>query len=249
MATVVLFSLGGAPGVTTLALAVAAAWPKPVPTVMVEADAAGGDIAAWRRLPVSPGLVELAAAARTDAPFADGAAAPVVLGCSQVLAGGQRVCVAPLLTDSAAGAVRLLAGHPAVLRADGVVTVVDAGRVAPRTPAASLVASADTALLVVGDDLAQLKRAQGSLPALREAVAHLGLVITGTATAAGQVHEALGVPVLQRVPADARSAAFLRGHAQPPRPYRRPLMRSARHLAERLAHTTPLTPAEKAGAR
>src|SRR5690625_996048 len=187
MPTVVLFSLGGAPGVTTLALAVAAAWPAPVPTVMVEADAAGGDVAAWRRLPVSPGLVELAAAARTDTSFADGDTAPVVLGCSQALAGGQRVCAAPPLTDNAAGAVHLLAAHPSVLRVDGVVTVVDAGRVAPRTPAANLVASADTALLVVGDDLAQLKRAQASLPALRQAVEHLGLVITGTSTAAGQV--------------------------------------------------------------
>lgn len=238
---IVVFSLGGAPGVTTIALGVAAAWPEPVPTVVVEADASGGDVAAWRRLPTSPGVVELAAAART------GAAAAPALSFTQVLAGGQRVCVAPVGADTAAGAVDLLARHPAVLSAPGAVTVVDAGRLAPRSPAARLAAWADTALLVVGDDLAQLKRAQTTLPALREGLGRLGLVVTGTGTSDGQIYEALGVPVLQRLPTDVRSAAFLRGQAGLTRAGRRPLLRGLGRLAQALTTTVnPARPVEVA---
>ncbi|GAA4896068.1 hypothetical protein [Streptomonospora salina] len=237
MPLIVVFSLGGAPGVTTASLALAAAWPEPVPSVLVEADASGGDLAAWRRMPTAPGVAELAATARTDE-SAIAAAAPV-LGCAQVLAGGQRVCLAPATADRAAGAIDLLARHPEVLRAPGAVGVVDAGRLAPRSPAAHLAAAADVALLVVADDLAQLKRAQAALPALRTGVEKLGLVVTGARTSDAQVQEELGTPVLQRIPTDPRSAAFLRGESSPARPHRRPLLRSAHRLADELASTAP----------
>src|SRR5699024_5236667 len=62
--TVALFSLGGAPGVTVAALAMAAVWPAPSGAALIEADASGGDIAAWQRLQPSPGITDLAAAVR-----------------------------------------------------------------------------------------------------------------------------------------------------------------------------------------
>ena len=61
-------SVKGAPGVTTTALALAAAWPAAVDggvrPVVVEADAAGGDVAARLGLPHAPGLLDVAVAAR-----------------------------------------------------------------------------------------------------------------------------------------------------------------------------------------
>src|SRR5580765_2238408 len=59
----------GSPGVTTTALAVAAASPQPC--IVVEADLAGGDLGIRIRtdagtLPEAPTVLSLAAAARTD---------------------------------------------------------------------------------------------------------------------------------------------------------------------------------------
>ena len=55
-------SVKGSPGVTTVALALASWWPRPV--VVLEADPAGGDLAVRLGLPEDPGLVGLAAALR-----------------------------------------------------------------------------------------------------------------------------------------------------------------------------------------
>lgn len=68
MTVVALCSAKHSPGSTTLALALACAATEvdePLPLV-VEADPAGGDLAAHLGLPVSPGLVGLAAAFRHE---------------------------------------------------------------------------------------------------------------------------------------------------------------------------------------
>ena len=51
-------------GVTTLALSLAATWPAEQRMLLVEADPAGGTLAASARWPSEPSLVSLAAAAR-----------------------------------------------------------------------------------------------------------------------------------------------------------------------------------------
>ncbi|MBB5429925.1 hypothetical protein [Nocardiopsis composta] len=233
MRTIALFSLSGAPGVTTLALAVAAAWPTVQRAVLVEADASGGDVASWRHLPASPGLVELAAAARAPEP-ADGA----LQGCVQVLPGGVGVCPAPASADRAAGAVNLLARRPAVLAPpEEAVAVVDVGRLAPRSAAAHLAAAADAAVLVVADDTAQLKRARDALPGLRAGIGRLGLAVVGGTNPRAQIVEALEAPVWARIPTDPRSAAFLRGEGGARRAGRRPLLAGARRLAQALTAT------------
>jgi len=232
--TIVLFSLSGAPGVSTLALAVAAAWPTQERAVLVEADASGGDVAAWRHLPASPGLVELAAAARAPDPDDDG----VLAGCVQVLPGGLGVCPAPASADRAAGAVALLAGRPAVLTPpEGMVAVVDVGRLAPRSAAARLAAAADAAVLVVADDTAHLKRARDALPGLRAGIGRLGLAVVGGTHPRAQIVEALETPVWARIPTDPRGAAFLRGESGSRRAGRRPLLAGARRLAQTLTAT------------
>src|SRR5260370_41332100 len=63
MPLIVMASVKSSPGVTTTALALAAAWPAPQ-RLLLEADPAGGDLGPWLGLPPSPGLVGLAPAAR-----------------------------------------------------------------------------------------------------------------------------------------------------------------------------------------
>ncbi|RCV57480.1 hypothetical protein [Marinitenerispora sediminis] len=162
--TVALFSLGGAPGVTTVALALAGTWPEEAGAVLLEADAAGGDVATWHRLPPSPGLTDLAAAARRRPAGPATATGPGEH--AQGLPGGLSVCVAPVTADRAGGAVRLLAdASPMLATGPGPAVVTDLGRLTPRSPTAHLARHADTALLLTRDDTAQLRRVKESVPA------------------------------------------------------------------------------------
>ncbi len=159
--TVALFSLGGAPGVTCAAMALSAVWPGGTGAVLVEADASGGDVATWRRLQPDPGLTGLAAAARHGGASADLAAH------TQILPGGLSVCHAPVTADRAEGAVRLLSQNPGVLASpSGPAVVLDLGRLTPGAAASALATWADEALLLVADDLAQLRRAKEASEAL-----------------------------------------------------------------------------------
>lgn len=231
-AVVALCSLSGAPGVSTLAVALAGMWPQEVPAVVVEADASGGDVAAWWQMPSEPGLVELAAAVRHEAGAAGGAD-PVQ--CSRETPGGLRVCAAPATAQRAGTAVELLARHPHALRPGGeAVAVVDLGRLAPRSAAASLACSADAVVVVTRDEVAQLKRLKDSLPGLRSGLAHLGVSVVGERESPAEIAEVLQVPVWGRIPPDARGAALVRGERAEKRPQRRPLPAAARDLGRRL---------------
>ncbi|MFC7326858.1 hypothetical protein [Marinactinospora rubrisoli] len=238
--TVALFSLGGAPGVTTLAMALASVWPEESGAVLVEADAAGGDIGTWHRLPASPGLTDLAAASRHRQPGAgEGPGAH-----TQTLPGGLAVCVAPVTADRAGGAVRLLADNaPTLATGPGPAVIVDLGRLAPRSPTARLALHADTALLVTRDDTAQLRRVKESVPAFTESFSRLRLVVVGGGESAKEIANVMGIPVLGRIRSDDKAAAFLRGERRISRPQRRPLFKAAATLAGRLAEpTSPVSP-------
>jgi hypothetical protein len=146
------------------------------------------------------------------------------------------VCPAPASPDRADGAVRLLAQNTdSLAAAPGPVTVLDLGRLAPRTATAHLAAHADTALLLARDDLAQLRRVQESAAYLFETLPGLRTVITGGRGSTAEIAEAVGVPVWGRLPEDRGSAAFLRGERNLRRPGRRPLFRAAASLSHALA--------------
>lgn len=241
--TVALFSLGGAPGVTCAAMALAAVWPDGAGAVLVETDASGGDVATWRRLQPDPGLTGLAAAARHGGASADLAAH------TQVLPGGLSVCHAPVTADRAEGAVRLLAQNPGVLvSADGPAVVLDLGRLTPGASAAALATWADEALLLVADDLAQLRRAKEASEALTRSLPRLRTVVVGGSGNVREIEGALGPGVWGRLPDDARSAAFLRGETNLRKPQRRPLLKAAARLAKDLAEgVRPAEPADGTG--
>src|ERR1700716_3587109 len=86
---VAVVSVKGSPGVTTFSVALAARWPAPARTLLVEADPSGGDVGVRFSLASTPGLVSLAAAARrSDDPA-------VVWQHTQALPGGLPVAAAP----------------------------------------------------------------------------------------------------------------------------------------------------------
>ena len=100
-------SVKASPGVTTLCQALALCWPEDRAVIVVEADPAGGDLAARLDLPAEPGLVSLAAAGRR------GLSPAVVLEQVQVASGWAGLLVGPPSARQAVAALDLLgAGWP-----------------------------------------------------------------------------------------------------------------------------------------
>ncbi|TQS42808.1 hypothetical protein [Cryptosporangium phraense] len=223
MPLIVWASAAGAPGVTTTALAVAAAWPAAAtqPTglspaaagtgaataVLVEADSHGGDLAARYRVAEEPGLAGLAAAARS--PRGSDEMAAMLQGYARAL-GGARAVTAPVGSGQTAAALGILAaggGPLAVAGMSPVPVLVDAGRLSPVSAVVPLLAAADLIVLVARADLADLAHT-------RELAAHLaGLNPRRVALLRGpnpyhpvEVAAQLGIPLLGSVPDDRRAA-------------------------------------------
>ncbi|TKA12069.1 hypothetical protein [Actinacidiphila oryziradicis] len=234
-------SVKGSPGATTLALAVAGHWPTAggvVRPVVVEADPAGGDVAARFALSDTPGLMALAAAVRR-------AAAPeVVEECVQVLPGGVPVVAGPAGGQQAAAAVTLFAGSGGVeaLRggAEAAGTVLlDLGRLEEATVA--LVGAADVLLLVTRGEVEALAHVAARAGDLNAVAAGVELVVVGPSPyPASEIGAALGIGRVHAVPWDPPTAAALAGRAAPKARRGRlsPLARAAGHLGWHLAALT-----------
>ncbi|MFC7305128.1 hypothetical protein ACFQVC_12965 [Streptomyces monticola] len=233
---IALGSLKGAPGVSTLALALAATWPaggtrRPV---VAEADAAGGDFAVRFGLPDTDGLLALAAGARhagADAEFD---------ACTQHVAGDVPVIVAPNGADQAFNSVTEVADRLSVLTGDadseGTV-LLDLGRLGP-APSRQLARAADRMVLV----------ARGRAEALADVAARPGwldgadpeLAVVGPCRySAADIAMALDMEQhrIHLLPWDDRAGAALSGQARVgERRWRRsPLAAAASGLARQLA--------------
>ncbi len=208
-------SIKGSPGATTLSVALADRWPRDGgDPLVVEADPAGGDLAARFGLAPTRGLVSLAAAARRGG-------AGVVDEHLQQLPGGLPVVAGPAGAEQARQVLAELgAGWSwlwAAARADGHVVIVDCGRLDPQSPAAPAVRAADVVLLVVRDrtdELAQLAArlavVQGwALPAWYVVV--VGQADRSAGYAIRDISRALGERVLGPVPHDPSAAGVLAG--------------------------------------
>lgn len=232
-----LASLKGSPGVTTVAVALAARWPQPWRRVLIEADPAGGDLAARYRLPVTPGLVGLAAAARRSTD-------PGLVGeHAQLLAGGLPVVVGPTRPDQARAALSTIAaadGQAGVLgsfagRPD-LVAVVDCGRLDPDSPAGAVVAAADQLLILArprADELAHV--ADRVSVGVMGGAARTRLLLVGPGYPASEVEREVGLAVAGSVPWDTRTAAAMSGRAATLPRSRATLVRTATRLAAELA--------------
>lgn len=235
-------SVKGSPGVTTLAVALAARWPVQGPgrPVVVECDPSGGSLAARFGLRTAPGLVSLTAAARQDTE-------PGLLWAhTQPLPGGLPAVVAPPGADyTRAALATLLDARRAVsvLRGaarPGAVVIADCGRLDPGSPAAAIAREADRLLLVARPRPDELSHLMAAMSMVDLWAMHPHLVLTGSGYPPAAVARELGVPVLAVIPHDEPGAAALTGLPGRRRgPDRSRLGRAAYALARAVLDTHP----------
>lgn len=209
-----------APGVTTLTLALAAALDADGGAIVVEADAAGGDIAALLGRPATPGLVTLAAAGR------NGGAVDVDAHLLPLPAGG-RVLLAPS-EPSRVGASLAAIGPRVVELLGGVAAhvIVDHGR--GLEPGRQ-----DVAVIVCHPTVAGVEQARVRADLLDGFGANVAIAISTVGPyRADEVASVLGRPVVAAIPWDARGAAALVGTRRVIT--RSPLLRAATSLGDEL---------------
>jgi hypothetical protein len=218
-------------GVTTLALALAATWPKERRVLLVEVDPAGGTLAAASGWPPEPSLVSLAAAARH-------ALDPgLVWEHCQELPGGAAVLTGPPSADQARSALGMLAGLSSRLGMLDADVLVDCGRLDPGAPGAGAFEGADAVVLAARPRLADLHALANWRQANPVDSGRVAVVLVGDGPYPdAEIAEALGVEVLARLPWDPDAAGALVSVPASAREVRlSPLVRAARSLAERLA--------------
>ena len=217
--------------VTTLAAALAATWPERRRVLLVEADPAGGTLAAGAGWPEEPGLVSLAAAARR------GGDPQMLWEHCQQMAGGRAVLAGPASADEAASALGMLG--PLLSRVGDLDAdvVVDCGRLDPGSAALALWEGAERSVLVARPHIADLQAVAAWLERRPVPLGRLGLVTVGDGPYPDEeIADALGAEVLARVAWDPRAVAVLLSVPASSRELRvAPLVRAARTLADRLA--------------
>jgi MinD-like ATPase involved in chromosome partitioning or flagellar assembly len=227
----------GAPGATTTAIGLAAAWPAPR-RLLVEADLDGGVLAARCRLAYEPGLVTLAAATRGPLSERD------VAAHTQQLEAGASVLCAPTRPEQIGAALR--ACGPALAsclaRLDDATAVVDIGRAWPSSPVAPLVEVADVVVMVCRPRVDEVQQLVARVDALRRVTSAVRVVLVGDAPyGRGDVDAVLGSEdggvVVGVLPVDPRGADALNGQRGPSgwAERRAPLLRAVADLAGALA--------------
>ena len=216
-------------GVTTLTLGLAATWPTDRRVLLVEADPAGGTLAAASGWPAEPNLVSLAAAARR------GGNPALVWEHGHQLPDGAAVLPAPSSAEQARNALTMLGpilGHLAELDTD---VLVDCGRLDPGSVALDLWDRAERPVLVGRPRLADLQALASWLNG-RRLDREVGLVLIGEGPYPdAEITEAIGLDVLSRLPWDPGAAEALVSVSASSRQLRMaPLVRSARTLAAQL---------------
>ncbi|WP_157106260.1 BTAD domain-containing putative transcriptional regulator [Nocardia sienata] len=216
-------------GTTTTTLALARTWPGPEPTLIVEADPAGGQLADMAGADPYLGLASLARMVTTGAPIDPDSLARHV----QFLPGGQALLAAPTHRDPgrAAFTVELLAGPSPSWRNLGATVFADCGAPEPNSDIEPVMAAADACLVVVRSDHWDSDSAAHRIRVLARHSTHPGIVLVG-ADARGEFAAALGLPLLGALPdSRARAEALLHGTRAPRRRRGAPLLPAARDIA------------------
>ena len=226
------------PGASTLALALTCALTTEAdvtPPLLVEADAAGGDLAARLGLPTDPGLASLAAASR------HGGDAAVWLHANPLPAGGA-VVVAPTDPVRCLSSTRAIGARLATMLEPAVADlVIDVGRI-PGPTALPALRRHDWLLVACRPDLAGIEHTRRLVSCLRaEAPAPLNVTVVmvgdrpyrpADATAAMDGTPAFSVPM-----DSAGAGSLLTGPDR--RARRTPLVRAARSLLDDIAALEP----------
>jgi MinD-like ATPase involved in chromosome partitioning or flagellar assembly len=225
MMTVGLTSAKHSPGTTTAVVALALAADDGA--LAIEADPAGGDVAARAHLSLEPGLLTMAAASRH-------AASQLTLR-PQRLPSGAEVVVSTSDPDQTSAALAAIADRlVAAVRAHGG-GFLDCGRWSPVTTTETVLAACDAIVMVTDPTVAGVEHVRCRL----ESIAALGrpvnvLLVGDHPYAPGDVEAALSVPVIGSLAVDPRGALSV--YDGPPRVARKSaLCRSARSALDRLA--------------
>ena len=236
MSVVAFASVKASPGVTTTVVAVGHVWPARRGVVVVEADPAGGDLAARHGLPVQPGLATLAAAGRR-------ALSPELVADHTQRVGGLPVLVAPPTATPSRAALEVLGPPfgPTLARMEADV-LVDLGRLDPASPALPLARGADLLVVVARPTVVELPRVTTRVAELAAEGCQVALVLVGEVSPlhrerypADEVADVVDVPVLGTLADDPQSAALLSGQASNTRSMARSLLvRSARDVVDAL---------------
>jgi len=231
MTAIGLVSPKHAPGTTTAAVALALAAGDGA--LVVEADAAGGDIAARAGLPLEPGLLTMAAAGRHG-----GSAASLRPQC---LPSGVDAVVAPTSPDQAAAALGAIADRLVSATRHRDVVCVDCGRWSPVTAVPVVLAACDVIVVVTDPTVAGIEHVRCRLDAISAIGPPVTVLLVGDRPyGAGEVEDAVGVPVAGALVVDPRGAASV--YAGPPRlAGKSQLCRSARPVIDRLAQLAART--------
>lgn len=236
MTVIAVCSIKHSPGATTLALALTTAWSSSLSMdeatpVLVEADPAGGDLAARLGLGLDPGLVALAAGARHAGSGIDILASAQPLPCGGLAVLGP---TNPQQADAALSTIgpRLCDG----LRALGG-GVIDCGRWAAGSRAADVMRSADITLVVVRPDVPGVEHLRERLEALRVVVGQrLAVALLGERPyGIDSVREATGIPAVVTFAVDRDGAEAILGGSTARSARRSRLVRSARSILDSIS--------------
>lgn len=225
MTIVAVASLHGSPGASTLALGLAGSFTG---SLLVEADGAGGTLAARCGLPREPGLITLAA-------DRDARTTEQLLIHAQRLANGVSVLPCSENGEHTTLLLRSTGGDLAVrLAAIDLLCIVDAGRLSTDAPSAAFAENAVATVLVVRPNVEELTLLAGTLPTLhrRPVVVLVGDRPYGP----NEVMAELDVEVVGVVAHDVRGAAALWGAGTARALARSAFARSVRQLADILEH-------------
>jgi len=245
MAIVSLFSISGAPGVSSTALALTLAWPRPAVLVDGDPTASKAVLAGWLQglAPHDRSLVDLAIA-HTHGELAD--ALPAVM--LELPGASQRWLIPGVQSPLQARSVETL--WPALLDAladldgSGTDVIIDAGRLGMNHAPMRAVRTADVALVVTRTTLPAVAAVASWLPILAEVLEAsdssrlgLGLVGAGRPYSAREVSRSLGnLPVLANLAWDPATAdCFSLGKPAGRHFESSALVRSARSAAASLA--------------
>ncbi|HTP14825.1 MAG TPA: hypothetical protein VMK13_03185 [Streptosporangiaceae bacterium] len=251
MSLYALVSPGGAPGVTTSAVALALGWPSQV--IIAECDPSGGDILAGLfagHLPASSGLLPLAVEAGSSA---DAAALALWHQLIDLDDERSRLLLAGITDPRQAAA--LVPSWPALAAAIAAApadVVADCGRLDGAPAVEPVLTAASLAVLVLRPSLRQVSKARQRVEILTEILGgrdRLVLLLVGKGPhPAREIGRTLGVAVAATLPQDGKTACLLSDGAGTRRGLAtRPLVRAAAAAGRALRGAVPGSGREAAG--
>jgi hypothetical protein len=248
MAVIALCSASGAPGVTTTAVGLAIAWPRPV--FLIEADPVGGSaiLAGWFQgaRDHDTGLLDVAFAAEPVAAALDRVAIPLRDG-ARFVPGVRSHLEARELGGLWGPLAEVLAG----LDAAGQDVIVDVGRLGMADSPRPLLERADLTLLVTRTDLPALAavRSHADLVVRTRAWKQAGLLVIGPGRpySGRGAAKLLGLPLVGQIAHSPKDAETYHQGARPrprfltrPRFLKRAFARSLQETARALRQQTSL---------